>query len=75
MFLKSWSGLRREHRELVFRIRQGGDGPHSRIQWLQFALEIAVPGGLAISAHQAPAQSFPPMSNDPTLKPTESAYW
>jgi hypothetical protein len=27
------------------------------------------------SAHQAPAQSFPPMSNDPTLKPTESAYW
>jgi hypothetical protein len=28
-----------------------------------------------LSAHQAPAQSFPPMSNDPTLKPIESAYW
>ena len=25
MFLKSWSALRREHRELVFRVRQGGD--------------------------------------------------
>lgn len=25
MFLKSWSGLRREHRQLVFRIGQGGD--------------------------------------------------
>jgi hypothetical protein len=34
------------------------------------------PRGLChFSAHQAPAQSFPPMSKDPTLKPTESAYW
>ena len=26
MFFKSQSGLRREHRELVFRVGQGGDG-------------------------------------------------
>ena len=34
-----------------------------------------VPGAFVISAHQMPAQSFPPMSNDPTLRPTLSAYW
>jgi hypothetical protein len=33
------------------------------------------PGPLSFSAHQMPAQSLPPMSNDPTLKPTASAYW
>jgi ABC-type transport system involved in cytochrome bd biosynthesis fused ATPase/permease subunit len=32
-------------------------------------------GAFAISAHQVPEQSFPPMSNDPTLKPTTSSYW
>ena len=32
-------------------------------------------GPLSFSAHQIPAQSFPLMSKDPTLKPTKSAYW
>ena len=31
-------------------------------------------GALFISAHH-PAQSFPPMSNEPTLKPATSSYW
>jgi len=29
---------------------------------------------LSFSAHHIPAQSFPPMSKDPTLKPTKSAF-
>jgi hypothetical protein len=33
------------------------------------------PGPLSFSAHQISAQSFPPMSKDPTLKPTKPAYW